>query len=73
MDDYREKENELRSLFSDSDGMDEVVIYVADKRQVKRLGARNSVRAGGDLLDKLFILLGKDNVKVVEKNIENKR
>jgi DNA polymerase-3 subunit alpha len=73
MDDYREKENELRSLFSDSDGMDEVVIYVADKRQVKRLGAKNSVRAKGDLLDKLFILLGKDNVKVVEKNIENKR
>jgi DNA polymerase-3 subunit alpha len=73
MDDYREKENELRSLISDSDGMDEVVIYVAEKRQVKRLGARNSVRAEGRLLDDLFILLGKDNVKVVEKNIENKR
>jgi DNA polymerase-3 subunit alpha len=73
MDDYREKENELRSLFSDSDGMDEVVLYLATEKLVKHLGARNSVRAEGKLLDDLFILLGKDNVKVVEKNIENKR
>jgi DNA polymerase-3 subunit alpha len=70
---YQEKEDELRSIISDSDGMDEVVLYLAEERLVKRLGAKNAVRAEGELLDKLFILLGKDNVKVVEKNIENKR
>jgi DNA polymerase-3 subunit alpha len=70
---YQEKEDELRSIISGSDGMDEVVLYLATEKLVKRLGARNSVRAEGELLDKLFTLLGKDNVKVVEKNIENKR
>jgi DNA polymerase-3 subunit alpha len=73
MDEYQKKEDELRSIISGSDGMDEVVIYVADTKQIKRFGSRNAVRAEGKLLGDLFILLGKDNVKVVEKNIENKR
>jgi DNA polymerase-3 subunit alpha len=73
MDEYQKKEDELRSIISGSDGMDEVVLYLAEERLVKRLGAKNSVRAEGKLLGDLFILLGKDNVKVVEKNIENKR
>jgi DNA polymerase-3 subunit alpha len=73
MDDYQGKEEELLRLLGESDGMDEVVIYVADTRQVKRLGKNRTVLAEKPLIDRLFALLGEDNVKVVEKNIEMKR
>ena len=35
---YADKEQELLSLLRDSDGADEVLIYVSNPRAVKRLG-----------------------------------
>jgi DNA polymerase-3 subunit alpha len=70
---YAQKEEELLGILRNSDGMDEVVIYVADSKQVKRLGAGRSVLAEEPLLGELRGFLGEENVKVVEKNIENRR
>ena len=36
------------------------------------LGVSHTVLAGGALLDKLILKYGKENVKVVEKPIENR-
>jgi DNA polymerase-3 subunit alpha len=73
MEDYRQKEDELSALLRESDGMDEVVIYVANPKQVKRLGPGRTVLAESPLIEQLCAFLGGDNVKVVEKNIENRR
>jgi DNA polymerase-3 subunit alpha len=73
MEAYRTNEEELLHILSESDGMDEVVIYVADPKQIRRLGASRTVLAEEPLIERLSGFLGADNVKVVEKNIENRR
>jgi DNA polymerase-3 subunit alpha len=73
MEAYRTNEEELLRILSESDGMDEVVIYVADPKQIRRLGASRTVLAEEPLIERLSGFLGADNVKVVEKNIENRR
>ena len=70
MEEYKEKEKILMDILYDSDGNDEVVIYVAATRQKKRLGKNNTVRANQELLSVLMKFLGEKNVKVVEKSIE---
>lgn len=65
------REKELYRLIGDSDGRDEIVIYLEGTRQAKRLGRNYSVRAGKELLDSLSNFVGENNLKVVEKNIEN--
>ncbi|MBQ6844507.1 MAG: DNA polymerase III subunit alpha [Agathobacter sp.] len=71
MEEYKEKEQILMDILYDSDGNDEVVIYVAASRQKKRLGKNNTVKANQELLSALTKFLGEKNVKVVEKSIEN--
>ncbi len=66
-------EQEFRGLISDSDGPDQVVIYLKKERAKKFLGLRDSVKADAALLGKLTAKYGEENVKVVEKAIENKR
>ena len=72
MEEYRQKESELFTLLRSSDGMDEVVIYLTATKQVKKLGQNYSVMADERLIGDLYSFLGENNVKVVEKNIENK-
>ena len=72
VEEYRQREQELLQILRESDGMDEVVIYVTSSKQVKRLGANCTVQAEEPLLGDLCAFLGENNVKVVEKNIENK-
>lgn len=69
---YEEKQQELLEILRESDGSDEVVIYLADRKAVKRLGANRCVNADGQLLAGLYDFLGGNNVKVLEKSIENK-
>ena len=71
MDDYKAKEKILMDILYDSDGNDEVVIYISASRQKKRLGKNNSIMANKEMLSTLKNFLGEDNVKVVEKSIEN--
>ena len=70
MEAYVKKEEELFDLLRDSDGGDEVIIFLSDCRQVKRLGKHMTVCADTVLLAQLFSFLDEKNVKVVEKSIE---
>ena len=69
---YSVKEQELLKLLCDSDGADDVVIYVANPRAVKRLGPNRRVYADRELLGRLESFLGEKNVKLIEKSIENR-
>lgn len=69
--DYEAKEQQIMGMLHSSDGMDEVVIYIASPRALKRCGRNYSVRVEPGLLQQLQEFLGANNVKVVEKNIEN--
>ena len=71
MEEYKEKEKILMDILYDSDGNDEVVLYIATTRQKKRLGKNQTIKADGELLATLGNFLGEKNVKVVEKSIEN--
>ena len=72
-DTYAQQETELLEILKNSDGMDEVVIYVKEDKAVKRLGKNRSVNANSALLEALYSYMGEKNVKVVEKNIEKMR
>ena len=69
---YVEKEKVLMDILYDSDGSDEVVIYVANPKAIKRLGKNQTIHVNEELLAVLTKFLGEKNVKVVEKSIENK-
>ena len=68
---YEKEEQHLSRLLYDSDGRDEVVIYIENPKSMKRLGKNRCVSATPQLLSQLYEFLGETNVKVVEKKIEN--
>ena len=68
-DEYFSKENELMDLIKYSDGKDEVVIYIKDVKAKKILPPNCSVNADEVLLERLKIVYGEENVKLVEKNL----
>ena len=69
--DYEEKETKLFELLQDSDGRDGVVIYISGEKLMKRLPPSQNIGVSAELLNKLNNFLGRKNVKVVEKGIEN--
>ena len=68
---YAEKEQILMDILYESDGSDEVVIYVANPKAIKRFGKNQTIKVNEELLTILTKFLGENNVKVVEKSIEN--
>ena len=72
MDDYKKNESRLLETIRESDGADEVIIYIADTKQMKKLGRNYSVNANNELMEQLLEFLDKENAKIVEKNIEKK-
>ena len=50
-----------------------MVVYIRSPKAVKRLGPSKEVQINQALLGRLYEKYGKDNVKVVEKSIENLR
>ena len=69
---YEEKEKELYSRLYGSDGNDEIVIYIASPRAMKRLGQNHNIHINPELVGNLTEFLGEKNVKIVEKGIEKK-
>ena len=69
--DYEKTEQALLEAMEESDGNEQVVIYLAKEKQIKRLPPSRSVQIDEELLTNLTKMLGKENVKVVEKPIEN--
>ena len=70
---FEEKEKELYSLLYGSDGNDEIVIYIASPRAMKRLGKNYNIHINPELVGNLTEFLGEKNVKIVEKSIEKKQ
>ena len=70
---YEEKEKELYSRLYGSDGNDEIVIYIASPRAMKRLGQNYNIHINPELVGNLTEFLGEKNVKIVEKSIEKKQ
>ena len=71
--DYQQSGERLAELLRQSDGSDTVVLYIRSPRSMKRLGPQSNVHIDGELLGKLTEEFGENNVKVVEKAIENRR
>lgn len=70
--DFSEKEQQVYDILRDSDGNDEVVIYISDVKAFKRLPRNRAVGTNSVLLARLTEFLSEKNVKVVEKGIENR-
>ncbi len=68
---YLNQEAELLSILMDSEGEDSVIIYIRDERKKKILPRSRNVHVDQPLLEKLCGRFGSDNVKAVEKHIEN--
>ena len=65
MESYEKTEKELFSLIADSDGNDSVVIYVGDRKAMKKLPPNRNVNADEALVNKLSDRYGKENIKIV--------
>jgi DNA polymerase-3 subunit alpha len=69
--DYEKRKGELAAAIADSDGNENVVIFLKDTREIKILPANLQVNADENLLKKLTKVFGDNNVKYVTKPIEN--
>ena len=69
---FEEKEALLRQYIYESDGKDEIVIYVRDPRAIRRMGPALSVSADRELLDKLKAAFGDENVKVTVRKRQDR-
>jgi len=73
---YKDKESFVRDeqnlyqVLGEYDGQDQVCIYLECEKAIKQLPKNMSVRAEINLINKLYTIYTKDNVKVVEKSIE---
>ena len=65
MDAYVEKEQTLFDAIFDSDGIDQVVIYIEETRQKKILPPNRNIKADSGVLGRLRALFGEENVKYV--------
>ena len=58
----------MQTLFDaifDSDGIDQVVIYIEETRQKKILPPNRNIKADSEVLGRLRALFGEENVKYV--------
>lgn len=67
---YEKGVHHLYQLLRQSDGGDQVVVFLKRERMMKRLPAARNVQIDQSLLDILTKEYGAENVKVVEKSIE---
>jgi DNA polymerase-3 subunit alpha len=67
---YEKRKNELAAAITDSDGYDNVVIYLKNTKSLKILPANHQVKADDILRGRLADIFGNDNVKFVTKPIE---
>ena len=71
MEEYRQRENELFAAIADSDGKDNVVVFLKSTKKFKALPQNQQVSADEQLKQRLSSIFGKENVKIVTKPIEN--
>ena len=62
---YQEKEKRMYQLLADSEGRDQVVIYIENPKAMKTLPPNRSVSAGRELVELLSKEFGEENIRVV--------
>ena len=67
---YDQQQQTLLDSIRGNEGNDSVVIYISGIKAVKRLGNNWNITANEDTKNALKDIFGKENVKVMEKNIE---
>ena len=70
---YEREVAELYRILSESDGTDQVVLYIRSPKAMKRLPPSRGAKIGDELVGILNEKYGNQNVKVVEKSIEKRR
>ena len=68
---FLDEEQIVYGYLADSDGDDEVMIYCARERAVKKLPKKRNIGINEQILSRLMNHFGEKRVKVVEKPIEN--
>ena len=68
---WNDEEQIIYGYLADSEGNDEVVIYCAKEREVKKLPRNRNISINQQVLSRLMNHYGESRVKVVEKAIEN--
>ncbi len=71
MDEYKKRNQVLSELTRDSDGKDSVGIFLAKEKAKKILPPSQNVKINRELLERLYQEFGENNVKVLDKGIEN--
>ncbi len=69
--DYSRRERELLAAIADSDGNDNVVIFIREPRAIKIMPQNQRVNMDERLKERLSNIFGKENVKFITKPIEN--
>ncbi len=67
MESYESREKELYQALMDSEGEDQVIVYVKKEKKKKTLPSSRNVQANQELLEHLYERFGEENVKAVEK------
>ena len=70
---YESRKQQLLDAIADSDGKDNVVVYLKRTKGLKILPGNLQVQMGEPLKAKLSTIFGEENVKFVTKPIENKQ
>ena len=68
---YMQKASKVQDILMKNKGDSEVVIYVANPKAIKRLGNTQTININIEVIGMLSEFLGSENVKVMEKSIEN--
>ena len=67
---FEQKEPLLQKILLQSEGRDSVIIYVRERKIIKKLPPNQKISATKALLDELNATFCEKNVKVIEKNVE---
>lgn len=70
---FEEREKELLEATADSDGEDDIVIFIKETKGFKVLPPNYKVAANESLQESLGMLFGPENVKIRRKPIENQQ
>ncbi len=69
---YHAAQQKLFDVTADSDGTDNLVVFLKDTKKFCILPANRCVKADQDLVDRLNVVFGSGNVKIITKPIEKR-
>ena len=70
---FEAKQQILFDAIADMDGEDNIVVYISAIKAMKRMPTNWNISINEDAMEKISQIFGRQNVKVVEKNVEFQR